>query len=150
MKSCKVFLFLLASSICFLSCDSEDMVVEKEISDDFSVPGKWNFIRISGEATIFSLPQSDTDENPEGYVEFFEDNTGFASFDVTLLTVDFVEEQDFIWEQPAPDSLILYKSDGKVDHWSILKATEVSVEAEWFQEISGNTGTITANFEKEN
>ncbi len=148
--SIKYFLALcLSLSLIIISCSPEDMEpAEKDIADDFEIPGKWNFIRVAGDATIIGIPQSDVDDTPDGYVEFLNDNTGFASFDVTLLGQDFIEEQDFIWEQPALDSLILYKSDGKVDHWTLIKANNQAVEAEWLIEIAGNKGTITSHFEK--
>jgi len=155
MKLSKLFLVvgLLASSSALLmtSCGEEEIIpVEIGISDDFDLIGKWNFTNVAGEGVIFGLPQSSEDENPMGFVEFFDDGTGFSNFSVELLNMPFELIDSVVWSRPSNDSLIVQAvTEGKVDRWHIIAATIDSVNAEWPINIAGNTATLNAQFRKD-
>ena len=149
MKLLIISIFCLSLGLGFVSCNNEeDPVKEMIISEDFKVEGKWNFIKVSGDGVLFGIPTSSTDDEPMGYVEFFEDFTGYADFSVNLLDNDFTEQQDFNWVRTAVNEIVLNKSDGKVDTWHIVNANNQAVEAEWDISIAGNTATVKAMMEK--
>ena len=75
-----VFLFLIISFLAACGEPEDDNMLE-----DFELEGKWFFEVIEGDGIIYGLPQADKDENPEGYVEFFADGTGFADFSFVML-----------------------------------------------------------------
>ena len=156
MNSLLTYLFLILSFSLLLtihSCGEPEEEQEQQlvgISDDFNIVGRWNFQTVSGDGVIFGVPQSSTDENPMGYVEFFEDGTGYSDFEVLLLNQPFELQDTVVWSRRAIDTLVVQAvTEGKVDVWHIIGANATDVNAEWPIDIAGNTATLNAQFTKE-
>lgn len=120
------------------------------ISSDFELVGRWNFQTVSGDGVIFGVPQSSTDDNPMGYVEFLEGGIGYSDFNVTLLDRPFDLQDSIVWTRQSIDTLIVQAvTEGKIDTWHIIGADMTNVNAEWPIDIAGNTATLNAKFVKE-
>jgi len=123
----KFIAFSLILSVAFLSCgEPED---EKEIRP-FDLIGKWDFEELSGDGTVAGVPQSDVDENPDGYVEFFEDGTGYSDFDINLLGFDFSKDENIKWTRNG-NIIDIEEEDGARELWELLDTDSTYIEAVW-------------------
>ncbi|MBT8189364.1 MAG: lipocalin family protein [Saprospiraceae bacterium] len=133
--------------ISLMSCGSEEQEGPM-ISDDFSLIGKWYFQHVEVDAVIGGLPQSETDETPEGFIEFFEDGTGFSEFLVDAAGFSYGKDENIEWER-AGSVVTIVEEDGDIDTWNILIADNQNITAEWAISFGAlNQGTITANLSK--
>ncbi len=137
--------------IIFSSCGEPEEPMELTgISSDFDIVGRWNFQVVSGTGVITGVPQSSTDENPTGFVEFLEGGIGYSDFGIELLNRPYELQDSITWSRPTSDTLILKKiSEPNPDVWHIIGANATEINAEWPIEIAGNTATLNAKLTKE-
>ena len=149
----KIFVCLIIGigSIVFNSCgENEDPVNEIVLTDD-DIIGTWTFIKVSTEATISGVPQSSTDDNPTGFVEFKSDYTGSTEFNTELIGFPFEEAHTFTWERISDFEVNLTQDDDMItDEWTVTAYADNRIEANW--DIDGGSvgqATIFATLEKE-
>jgi len=144
------FSLLLTLHSCGEPEDQDEPEQLTEISSDFEITGKWNFQTVSGDGVIFGVPQSSTDEDPMGYVEFLEGGVGYSDFSVILLDRPFELQDSIVWTRQSIDTVIVQAvTEGKVDVWHIIGGNTTDVNAEWPIDIAGNTALLNAKFVKE-
>lgn len=112
--------------------------------EEFNIIGKWAFQKVSGDGVIFGLPQSDTDDNPVGYIEFFPGGQGVSEFSMELLSQTIATNQSIQWEWIDENVLDIEEEDGVHQTWQLINANDNFIEASWDIEIASNTATITA------
>ena len=132
MKS-KVILFAIfcLSLSVFYSCGENEDPVNTIVLTDDDIIGKWVFTEISAEATLSGVPQSSTDNNPSGFVEFFSDRTGLSEFDTELIGFPFVEMHTITWERVSDNQVNLTPEDGATDLWTVTSLATDEIEANW-------------------
>lgn len=133
------YAFLLCIGVSYISCgENEEPII---VITDEDIIGKWNFQEITGS----TIGQSDTDENPEGFVQFNADGTGESSFNTELLGVSFIEEHTITWERVGDNQVYIYPGDGTTDIWTVESVSENEIHASWDLSFGGvNSGTISA------
>ncbi|NNE25688.1 MAG: hypothetical protein HKN09_02485 [Saprospiraceae bacterium] len=143
-------LTLLALSLFLIfGCSSEEPgpVV---IPDDFDLASKWVFTHVEIDATVAGLPQSGSDDNPIGYVEFFEDGTGFSEYSFEVLGFPLAESANITWEREGNTVTLNNLDNGLVDVWTILAVDNNNIQAQFDREFSSlNRGTLTADMIRE-
>jgi len=132
MKS-RFWIFFVSAfiSISFISCGENEEPVNTIVLTDDDIIGKWVFTEVSAEATISGVPQSSTDNNPSGFVEFFADYTGMSEFDTELIGFPFVEMHSITWERVSDNQVNLTPEDGVVDQWTVTSLATDAIEANW-------------------
>jgi len=139
-------LSLLLCTLFIFSCGEPEEPVNPGVADDFVLAGIWDFQRVSGEGVILGVPQSDVDENPEGYVEFYDFGQGISSLKLTLLAQDLIKEDENInWEWISEDMIDIEEEDGAHEIWTLLEADGDIIRAQWDISIAGSTATILAD-----
>ena len=150
----KLFTILVTTFIVMInfSCGEPEEPMEPGpyvVPESFELAGKWEFVTVSGEGTIGGLPQSDTDESPEGFVEFYDFGQGISDVSLTLLGRELVKEQENInWEWVNNNTIDIEEEDGAHEIWTILSTTDSTMTASWFIEILTNEATITADLRR--
>ena len=134
------FLFFL-SIAAFFSCGEPEEDMNQV--DEFDIVGKWTFASVSGSGQIFGVPQSDKDDNPVGYIEFYENGLGFSDFSIELLSQTIAKQETIQWERM--DLIIdIEEEDGAHEIWTLINANESMIEADWFLDFgTGNQATVT-------
>jgi len=144
------YLFIAVLAISSYSCgepgdDNPPDSNEPPVSADFNLAGKWIFERVAGEGVIFGIPQDDIDEEPEGFVEFYDYGQGISSLTVELLggTIEKIDE-NINWDWISDDMIDIEEEDGAHEIWTLLEADGDIIRAEWDISIAGSTATIYA------
>ncbi len=138
---------LLLAGLCFTSCKKDDPD-EREmfIDENFDLGGTtWFFQNVSGDGLIGGVETTDDDPNPTGFITFEDDGTGFAEFGINLLNQSYGKTEIITWRRLSNEQVEITESDGDVDLWSLIRANEFIIEADWEVFISPeNNAVITA------
>lgn len=121
------------SIFCFLFCLSLFSCGEPEENNEirpFELVGTWNFVELSAEGKVAGVPQSDRDDNPSGYVEFYDDGHGYSDFDIKLLGFDFSKDEMIQWERIG-NTIDIEEEDGAHEIWQLIDTDSTRIEAVW-------------------
>jgi len=111
--------------------------------DEFTLEGKWIFDSVSGSGQIFGVPQSDKDDNPTGFIEFFPNGLGFSDFSIELLNQTIAKQETIQWERIDEFTIDIEEEDGAHEIWKLINANDNMIEADWFLDFgTGNQATI--------
>jgi len=86
----------------------------------------------------------DEDNNPQGFINFNEDGTGYSEFGLTLLNNSIVDNQQIRWERKSFDEICIIEEDDVVEEWKLIRANENLIEASWEIRVAEGVATLTA------
>jgi len=118
---------------CLLSSCKDDMPDEREMFIDpgFELNSTWFFQTVSGVGVIGGVDQVDDDPNPTGFITFNADGTGYSEFSINLLNMPYGKTENITWERQADNIVDIIGVDGKADTWTLIRANDDVVEADW-------------------
>lgn len=133
LNSLVKFLSLTLFTALLLSGCKDDMPQEREmfIDPDFELNSTWYFQTVSGVGVISGVDQVDDDPNPSGFITFNTDGTGYSEFSINLLNMPYGKTEEITWVRRTDSELDIIGVDGKADTWTIIRANENVVEADW-------------------
>lgn len=133
------FLFVLMLLFTVGCGEPEDM----NQVDEFNIIGKWDFDTVSGSGQIFGVPQSDKDDNPNGFIEFFSNGLGYSDFSIELLSQTIAKQETIQWKRIDEFTIDIEEEDGAHEIWKLINANDNMIEADWFLDFgTGNQATI--------
>jgi len=132
----KKLTYLIVFACAFLfSCGEPDENIEDpgDVNqvEEFNIVGKWTFQTVSGTGQISGFPQNDSDEEPDGFIEFFENGQGFSNFSIELLGQTIAKQENIQWERIGDLIVDIEEEDGAHEIWTLINANEDMIEAEW-------------------
>jgi hypothetical protein len=134
-----IYALFLSTGMIYVSCgENEDPVI---VITDEDIIGKWTFTEIKGS----TAGMTDTDNDPQGFVEFSADGTGVSQFSTDLLGFTFAEDQVITWERVGDNQVYITPLDGNLDIWTVTNVGTDMIEASWDVVVGGiSSGTINA------
>jgi len=138
-----LLVFLLSVFIFIPSCKKDDPEERQVlIADDFEVGGTWYFQTVAGNGVISGIETSDTDPNPTGFITFNEDLTGYAEFSINLLNRSYGKTEVITWKRLSNNQVEITESDGDVDVWTLIRANDNIIEADWEVYFSAENNAV--------
>ncbi len=133
--------------IALAACD-KNLEEQREVSIDSNfelASSTWFFQNVSAVGLIGGVETTDDDPNPTGFITFNPDGTGIAEFGINLLDRPYGKTEEITWERRTDREVVITESDGDVDVWTLFRANDNIIEADWEVFISAqNQATFTA------
>ena len=124
-------LLLVGFVLLYSSCGKDPEVIERKIDPNFEIGGTWFFQVVSGEGVIQGIETIDDDPNPNGFITFNEDGTGFSDFAINLLNRPYGKQEQIQWERLNETQVLITEMDGDEDLWELVRANDNVIEATW-------------------